>query len=146
MPRFAARLAAALDLETPRTWPRTVELLTPGAAVDLSDAVFFQPSPAAQRAQGADAAEPVLTPWLTQVARTALRLGADEPIAHRTLTQLAAGSLQAVTVQYQILDALDVDLSMDELLHGGTLAELAAVIAERAEPAAVAALTSGEAR
>ncbi|MFF4582985.1 class I tRNA ligase family protein [Streptomyces sp. NPDC001373] len=146
MPRFAARLAAALGTDSPRTWPRTVELLTPGAAVDLADAVFFQPSPAARRAEGAAQAEPALTPWLTQVARTALRLGADEQIAHRTLTQLAAGSLQAVTVQYQILDALDVDLSMDELLHGGTLAELAAVIAERAEPSAVAALTSGEAR
>ncbi|MFH7596478.1 class I tRNA ligase family protein [Streptomyces racemochromogenes] len=141
MPRFAARLAAALGIDAPRTWPRTVELLTPGAAVDLADAVFFQPSP-----DPGDAAEPVLTPWLTEIARTALRLGPDEQIARRTLTQLAAGSLQAVTVQYQILDALDVDLSMDELLHGGTLAELAAVIAERAEPSAVAALTSGEAR
>ncbi|MFC6987374.1 hypothetical protein [Streptomyces cirratus] len=54
--------------------------------------------------------------------------------------------LQAVTVQYQILDALDVDLSMDELLHGGTLDELAAVIAERADETAVAALTGGEPR
>ncbi|MFD8144117.1 class I tRNA ligase family protein [Streptomyces sp. NPDC059708] len=141
MPRFAARLAAALGAGAPRTWPRTVELLTPGSAVDLADAVFFQPS-----ADTAEPSEPLLTPWLTHIARTALRLGDDERIAHRTLTQLAAGSLQAVTVQYQILDALDVDLSMDELLHGGTLAELAAVIAERAEPSAVAALTSGEAR
>ncbi|MEU3723420.1 class I tRNA ligase family protein [Streptomyces sp. NPDC031705] len=137
MPRFAARLAAALGQDAPGTWPRTVELLTPGTALALADAVFFQPAPDA---------EPPLTPWLTRIARIALRLADDEQIAHRTLTQLAAGSLQAVTVQYQILDALDVDLSMDELLHGGTLAELAAVIAERAEPSAVAALTSREAR
>ncbi|MEU9716512.1 class I tRNA ligase family protein [Streptomyces sp. NPDC047976] len=143
MPRFAARLAAALGQDAPGTWPRTVELLTPGTPVDLADAVFFRPAP---DAAGAPDADPVLTPWLTRIARTALRLGEDEHIAHRTLTQLAAGSLQAVTVQYQILDALDVDLSMDELLHGGTLAELAAVIAERAEPSAVAALTSGDAR
>ncbi|MFF5706529.1 class I tRNA ligase family protein [Streptomyces sp. NPDC012794] len=142
MPRFAARLAAALGQDTPGTWPRTVELLAPGTALALADAVFFRPVPDT----AAPAADPALTPWLTRVVRTALRLGEDEQIAHRTLTQLAAGSLQAVTVQYQILDALDVDLSMDELLHGGTLAELAAVIAERAEPSAVTALTSGEAR
>ncbi|MFF3018326.1 class I tRNA ligase family protein [Streptomyces sp. NPDC057939] len=149
MPRFAARLAAALGQDAPSAWPRAVELLAPGSAVALADAVFFRPSPDAgteAAPEVAPVAAPALTPWLTQVARTVLRLGDDEPIADRTLTQLAAGSLQAVTVQYQILDALDVDLSMDELLHGGTLAELAAVIAERAEPAAVAALTSGEPR
>ncbi|MEU8464676.1 class I tRNA ligase family protein [Streptomyces sp. NPDC029003] len=155
MPRFAARLAAALGAGAPSSWPRHVELLAPGSAVTLADAVFFRPAPAAlpapaapaaAPAQPAPAAEPELTPWLTGVVRTALRLGEDERISHRTLTQLAAGSLQAVTVQYQILDRLDVDLSMDELLHGGTLAELAAVLAERAEPTAVAALTSGEAR
>ncbi|MFF7616717.1 class I tRNA ligase family protein [Streptomyces lavendulae] len=140
MPRFADRLAAALGIDAPRTWPRSVELLAPGSAVILADAVFFQ------AAAPAPPAEPALTPWLTGIARTVLRLGDDEQIAHRTLTQLAAGSLQAVTVQYQILDALDVDLSMDELLHGGTLAELAAVIAERAEPSAVAALTPEDAR
>ncbi|MBT2454874.1 class I tRNA ligase family protein [Streptomyces sp. ISL-86] len=148
MPRFAARLAAALGMDAPGTWPRTVELVAAGSEIALADAVFFRPSdladlaaPAAPAAPAADA-EPALTPWLTGIVRTALRLDADEPIAGRTLPQLAAGSLQAVTVQYQILDALDVDLSMDELLHGGTLAELAAVVAERAEPAAVAALTA----
>ncbi|MEU6895112.1 class I tRNA ligase family protein [Streptomyces sp. NPDC046557] len=138
MPRFADKLAAALGLEAPRTWPRTVELLAPGAAVTLADAVFFRPATTAP----ADRAENALTPWLTGIVRTALRLEGDEPIAGRTLTQLAAGSLQAVTVQYQILDALDVDLSMDELLHGGTLDELAAVIAERADDAAVTALVA----
>ncbi|WP_329203170.1 MULTISPECIES: class I tRNA ligase family protein [unclassified Streptomyces] len=139
MPRFADKLAAALGLEAPRTWPRTVELLAPGTAVTLADAVFFRPA-------GAPRAPSALTPWLTGIVRSALRLEDDEQIAGRTLTQLAAGSLQAVTVQYQILDALDVDLSMDELLHGGTLDELAAVIAERADDTAVAALTEGEPR
>ncbi|WP_051795529.1 class I tRNA ligase family protein [Streptomyces sp. NRRL S-87] len=139
MPRFAARLAAALGMgDAPSAWPRTVELLTPGSEVALADAVFFTPT-AAAAATGTDP----LTDWLSATVRTALRLEGDEPIADRTLTQLAAGSLQAVTVQYQILDALDVDLSMDELLHGGTVAELAAVLAERAEPATVAALTEG---
>ncbi|MEV7727404.1 class I tRNA ligase family protein [Streptomyces sp. NPDC101733] len=140
MPRFAARLAAALGLDAPSTWPRTVDLLTPGTPVALADAVFFRPTTGSASAP----TEPALTGWLTELARTVLRLPEDEAIAHRTLTQLAAGSLQAVTVQYQILDALDVDLTMDELLHGGTLSELAAVLAERAEPSAVAALTAGE--
>ncbi|MEV7414916.1 class I tRNA ligase family protein [Streptomyces sp. NPDC089919] len=138
MPRFAAKLAAALGAaDAPAAWPRTVELLAPGTPVALADTAFFT-APAAEAGPGP------LTDWLTRVVQGALRLEPGEPIAHCTLPQLAAGSLQAVTVQYQILDALDVDLSMDELLHGGTLAELAAVLVERAEPAAVAALTEGE--
>ncbi|MGP3948150.1 class I tRNA ligase family protein [Streptomyces sp. 7N604] len=44
MPRFASRLAAALDLPEPAEWPRAVELLTPGSKVQLSSAVFFRPA------------------------------------------------------------------------------------------------------
>ncbi|MFF5336198.1 class I tRNA ligase family protein [Streptomyces sp. NPDC013181] len=44
MPRFAARLSAALDLPEPTTWPRTVELLAPGSKVRLASTVFFRPT------------------------------------------------------------------------------------------------------
>jgi methionyl-tRNA synthetase len=44
LPRFAARLSAALDLPEPATWPQAVELLTPGSKVRLSSAVFFRPT------------------------------------------------------------------------------------------------------
>ena len=47
MPRFAGRLAAALDLPESADWPRTVELVAPGSAIQLADAVFFRPAPAA---------------------------------------------------------------------------------------------------
>ncbi|WP_179956744.1 class I tRNA ligase family protein [Amycolatopsis anabasis] len=50
MPRFAERLAAAFGEGAPAAWPRTVELLPPGTAVALADAVFFTPAPRAGRA------------------------------------------------------------------------------------------------
>ncbi|GHF52502.1 hypothetical protein GCM10010218_37470 [Streptomyces mashuensis] len=42
MPRFSARLAAALGLPEPREWPSAVELLPPGTPVGLAEAVFFR--------------------------------------------------------------------------------------------------------
>ncbi|MDQ0779964.1 methionyl-tRNA synthetase [Streptomyces aurantiacus] len=45
MPRFAGRLAVALDLPEPAEWPRTVELVAPGGEIRLADAVFFTPIP-----------------------------------------------------------------------------------------------------
>jgi methionyl-tRNA synthetase len=44
MPRFAARLAAALGSEPTARWPRTVELVVPGTSIDL-DVEFFPPAP-----------------------------------------------------------------------------------------------------
>ncbi|MFI7120216.1 class I tRNA ligase family protein [Amycolatopsis sp. NPDC049868] len=41
MPRFARRLAGALGLTPPERWPSAVELLSPGARVDLAGRVFF---------------------------------------------------------------------------------------------------------
>ncbi|WTW99376.1 class I tRNA ligase family protein [Streptomycetaceae bacterium NBC_01309] len=41
MPRFAGRLAAALGLPEPTTWPDTVDLVPPGSEIRLADAVFF---------------------------------------------------------------------------------------------------------
>ncbi|WP_331763795.1 class I tRNA ligase family protein (plasmid) [Streptomyces hirsutus] len=42
MPRFAERLAAALDMNGAADWPRAVELLSPGSKAALADAVFFR--------------------------------------------------------------------------------------------------------
>lgn len=41
MPRFAARLASALGLAPLTTWPKTVELVTPGSQVSLAGVEFF---------------------------------------------------------------------------------------------------------
>ncbi|TDD34950.1 cupin domain-containing protein [Actinomadura sp. KC06] len=43
MPRFAGRLAEALGLPEPRTWPRGVELVPPGNKITLAGSVFFRP-------------------------------------------------------------------------------------------------------
>ncbi|MFF3557801.1 class I tRNA ligase family protein [Streptomyces tsukubensis] len=46
MPRFGAKLAAALGLPEPADWPTTVELVPPGAEIRLADTVFFHPATA----------------------------------------------------------------------------------------------------
>ncbi|GAA3440081.1 hypothetical protein [Kutzneria kofuensis] len=43
MPRFAGRLAAALGQPTPVRWPHRVDLVPPGARVDLARPTFFVP-------------------------------------------------------------------------------------------------------
>jgi methionyl-tRNA synthetase len=45
MPRFARCLATRLGLPDVATWPRTVELLPTGSAVDLVDSEFFHATP-----------------------------------------------------------------------------------------------------
>ncbi|MFI9648331.1 class I tRNA ligase family protein [Streptomyces sp. NPDC052040] len=52
MPRFAARLAAALGLPEPAVWPRTVELVAPGTEIRLAETVFFTPASAAEDTPG----------------------------------------------------------------------------------------------
>lgn len=138
MPRFAARLAGTLGMPEPGVWPRTVDLVPPDSEIRLADAVFFRPASAAATSR--------LTPWLSGLVRTLLQLPQEEPVEDTGLGRLGASSLQAVTLQYQILDGLDVDISVDELLGSPDLQALAAAIEERAEPAAVAALLGTEDR
>ncbi|MBZ4017109.1 methionine--tRNA ligase [Streptomyces purpurogeneiscleroticus] len=143
MPRFAARLAEALGLPEPAVWPRTVELVPPESEIRLADAVFFRPTAAAPRRVHTG---PQLVPWLTSLVGAALQLPADAVASDSNLSQLGTSSLQAVTLQYQILEALDVDVTVEELLGSHDVNGLAALIEERADEAAVTALTEEGAR
>lgn len=143
MPRFAARLAEALGLPEPAVWPRTVELVPPESEIRLADAVFFRPTAAAPRPAHTG---PRLVPWLTSLVGAALQLPEEAVASDSNLSQLGTGSLQAVTLQYQILEALDVDVTVEELLGSNDINGLAALIEERADEAAVTALTEEGAR
>ncbi|GHH05429.1 class I tRNA ligase family protein [Amycolatopsis oliviviridis] len=118
MPRFASVLADALGLPADRTWPQTVDLVPAGTAVTLAGRVFFGAKPES-------AAESPLLPWLSGVVREVLRLPADEPVAHLSLTELGMQSMQAVALQYQLTDRLDADIPLETLLNGGDVAGLA---------------------
>lgn len=132
MPRFAARLAAALGEPDPGVWPTAVEALPAGAAVALAGAGFFG---------GAPAAEPALLPWLRELLISTVQLPDDTPVDASTLVELGVGSLHAVALQFQILQQLDVDISVEELLGERDVAQLAALIEEKADPDAVADVT-----
>ena len=143
MPRFAARLAGALGLAAPTSWPSSPQLLTPGSRIDLADQIFFgAPADASARASAGGAADerPALLGWLTDLVAETLQAPAAP--ADATLLELGASSLQSVLLQYQVLEQLDVDILVDELLGERDLTALAALLAERAEPAAVAAVLS----
>ncbi|HEX6467750.1 MAG TPA: class I tRNA ligase family protein [Streptosporangiaceae bacterium] len=131
MPRFGARLAAALGLPRPAEWPRLVELVPPGTRVDLARQVFFGAPP--------EHSEPSpLAPWLAGQVRELLNLG-GEAIDGRTLVELGMESLQSIALQYKILEATGVDITVEELLGGLTIAELAALVGDRSAPDAVTA-------
>jgi methionyl-tRNA synthetase len=112
MPRFSGRLFAALGTEPVAAWPQTVTLVAPGSAVTLASAVYFQ-DPAAR-----------VDDWFAGVVAATLQVDGD--IAGRTLTELGAASLHAVTLQYQILQRTGVELPLDDLLGSATVAQLAA--------------------
>lgn len=71
--------------------------------------------------------------WLSGQVRSVLRLAGDEPVEDRTLLALGMESLQAIALQYQILDRFGADVTIDELLGGCTVGELARFVAERAQ-------------
>ena len=64
----------------------------------------------------------------------------------RRSVELGIASLQAITLQYQILETLDVDVTVEELLGSHDIDYLATIIEKRAEPAALAALAEANAR
>ncbi|HEY0805204.1 MAG TPA: acyl carrier protein, partial [Pseudonocardiaceae bacterium] len=114
MPRFAGRLAALLGEHEP-SWPSTVDLVPPGTAVDLSGQVYFAAHPEHESAE---------TVWLTDLVRTTLGLPDAAAVAKKTLLELGMSSLQAVALQYQILERWDVDLPMSDLLSTRNLAAI----------------------
>lgn len=139
MPRFAGRLAAALGQPEPARWPRLVTLVDPGTRIELAGQVYFgkgaqadEASPAetseAAAVQAADSAgsqDPELLPWLDEVVHAALRLPGGESVAAQTLLGLGMESMQAIALQYQILEKLDVDVPVEVLLGDRTVAQLA---------------------
>jgi methionyl-tRNA synthetase len=129
MPRFAARLAAALGGATTTEWPRMVTLVKPGTAVDLAGQVFF----------GGQPESAPLLEWLSNLVRGALRLPADEPVHDRTLVSLGMESLQAIALQYQIAEQVGGDLLIEDLLGCRDVAALAAQLADELPPEVVAA-------
>jgi len=122
MPRFGAKLATALGMGVPDRWPDLVTLVPPGTEVHLSGQVFFT-GPAESDAE--------LLPWLSGVVAEALQLsGAADPGS--TLVALGSTSMQAIALQYQILQRTGADMAIDDLLGDRTIAELAELIAKSA--------------
>jgi methionyl-tRNA synthetase len=123
MPRFAARLAAALGIPRPDTWPSLITLLPPGTAVQLAGQSFFGHS------SRTSAGDPARLDWLSRAVRDTLGLPADAPVADATLVGLGAESMQAIALQYQILTTTGADIGVGELLGDRTIKQIAEVLA-----------------
>lgn len=120
MPRFAEKLAGALGIDAPARWPELVTLVPAGTQAHLAGQVFFR-----------DPAHPDddMLPWLSGAVAQALKLaGAAEPDS--TLVALGSTSMQAIALQYQILQRTGTDIAIDDLLGNRTLADLAELIAK----------------
>jgi methionyl-tRNA synthetase len=117
LPRFAARLAAALGDPAPARWPRAVDPVPAHTPIHLAGQVFFH----------AEQPDPGLLPWVRELVISTLQLDDDTVVDDRTLVELGMGSLQAVAVQFQILQRFDLDIPLQDLL-GPTVAELAEIL------------------
>lgn len=133
MPRFAAGLAAALGCGEPAKWPEAVDFLPSGTPIALAGRKFFSAPPVDDT--------PVLLPWLRELLVSTVDLADDTAMDGSTLVELGVGSLHAVALQFQILEQLDVDITVEDLLGERDVAELARLIEEKAGPDAVAELT-----
>ena len=72
---------------------------------------------------------------LRAMVREVLRLPESEDVDSRTLRELGAGSLQAVALQFRILQETSVKVEMDKLIGGSHVADIAELIDVR-RPAA----------
>jgi methionyl-tRNA synthetase len=131
MPRFAGRLAAALDVPEPDRWPELVTLVAAGTKIDLAGQVYF----------GEPAGSELLA-WLAGRVRESLVLAPDAPVADSTLVALGMESMQSIALQYQLLEKLGVDVPVDVLLGERTVAELAGFLDAQLSPEARAGLAA----
>jgi methionyl-tRNA synthetase len=115
MPRFAERLSTALGQPAPVSWPRQVQLLPAGTAVDLETQVFF----------GAAPVESGVLSWLNSAVCEALQLDPGTVDHASSLALLGMTSMQSIALQYQILDRTGLDITIEQLLGERSLAELA---------------------
>ncbi len=136
MPRFAARLTEALGIAAQERWPRNVTLVPPGTRIDLARQAFFgvagdQAGPAESGlARGDDPAKPpssVLS-WLREAVGAVLTLPEGEVPADATLVALGVTSMQAIALQYQVLQRTGTDVAIEDLLGERTIAELAELV------------------
>lgn len=127
MPRFAARLAQALGLPAPEVWPELVALVPPGTEIDLAGQEFFAVPPEAGGETGA--ADDSMLSLLTELVCQTLQLRGDQPVAGSTLVALGMESMQAIALQYQLAERAGLDISVQDLLGGRTVAELAGLLA-----------------
>ncbi len=143
MPRFAAKLAAALGGPAPARWPSAVDLVAAGTPIDLAGQEFFSAptTPATQEAAPADGEQPALLPWLRDLVVSTVQLTDESDLDRATLVELGVGSLHAVALQYQLLEQLDVDVTVEELLGERDVTALARLLEQKATPEAVAELT-----
>ncbi len=125
MPRFAAKLSAALHVGEPALWPQVVSLVPPGTKINLAGQVFFR-----------DPGD--LLPWLSGVVSQALQLPGDGVDPDATLVALGSTSMQAIALQYQILQRTGKDIAIDDLLGDRTLADLVELIGKRDQAEAAA--------
>jgi methionyl-tRNA synthetase len=63
--------------------------------------------------------------WLVERVAEALQLPVDEVSLGSRLVGLGMTSLQAIAVQYQVLEKTGVDVSIEDLLGERTIAQLA---------------------
>jgi methionyl-tRNA synthetase len=115
MPRFAARLSAALAQEEPVKWPDQVHLLPAGAKVELAKQVFF----------GAPSKTSAVLGWLSSTVCESLQLDPMAVHEDSSLALLGMTSMQSMALQYQIMDRTGVDISIEQLLGQHSMSELA---------------------
>jgi methionyl-tRNA synthetase len=136
LPRFAARLADALGQQLPGQWPELAELVAPGSPIALADQVFFSQlgrvrSEAVPTAEPAPVDEPSTSSigasqqLLEGLIRELLQLEPARELGDRRLADLQVSSLEAVALQYQVLEHFGQDLALAELLGQQTVAQLA---------------------
>jgi methionyl-tRNA synthetase len=129
IPRFAGRLAAALGRPAPSVWPASACLLPPETVIELAGCQFFGPRHDGRRdsglahGDGHAPAHPQVTP-LHALVQTTLALPEGEDIGGQRLSDLGVSSLQAMTLQYQILEHFDRDVTIEDLLGQLTIREL----------------------